>query len=143
MKLLKLILCTLLFISATTTFSQEASKERKFDFPRRNSIYIQNLIIFPGIYYDRILPLTDKFGLIPKIGFISGLGYGNFVVFEPAIFIGGNKHYIELGAVTSVGVFSFTGNYRYMAKKGFLFKAGGVAGGPFIPVLFLGLGYSF
>lgn len=127
---------------ANASFAQESSLQKKYDFPRRNSVYLQNFIIFPTLNYDRVIPINDHFGLIPKVGF----GYYDeiMLIFETSFFIGGNKHFGEIG----VGYWAFEGtvinvNYRYMGEKGLLIKAGFsyIPGEEVFPLL--GLGYSF
>jgi hypothetical protein len=128
-----------------TLSAQEPPPKRKFDFPRRNSIYLQNYFIFPSLNYDRVIPFSDHFGVIPKIGIEFGLGYGNNFRGETSIFIGGNKHYGEIG----VGIWERTAvviplNYRYIGKKGLIIKAGfGISTGIIKSSLFAGIGYSF
>ena len=133
----------LLFVFLINTMpAQEPPQKRKFDFPRRNSLYLQNHSIFPTLYYDRVIPISDHFGIIPKLGFEHGLGYGNSITFEPSIFFGGNKNYGEIGVGNWVGTVVFTMNYRYIGKKGLLIKVGFAAGGiKTSPVV--GVGYSF
>ncbi len=131
-----------LFVSAT--FAQEPPQSKRFNFPRRNSIYLQNLnfVIYPRLYYDRVIPISNNFGFIPKIGVEHGLGYGNSIIIEPTIFVGGNKHYLEVGAGKWGGTWYYAMNYRYMADRGFLLKLGfAIIGIDLTPML--GIGYSF
>jgi hypothetical protein len=137
------ILCILLLLLGNTTISQESSQNRKYDFPRRNSIYLQNLVVFPVLYYDRIIPISDKFGVIPKLGFMSGLGYGNSLLFESSIFLGGNKHYGEIGVVWWSEAMPVIINYRYMGRKGLLLKVGYQFPGVYKNLIVVGFGYSF
>ena len=124
----------------TVSIAQETPQPRRFDFPRRHSIYLQNYFIIPVLYYDIVIPISAHFGFIPKFG-IVGLGYA--ITIEPLIFVGGNKHYLEIGAGYFLGPpVVFIMNYRYMADRGFLFKVGFVAGG-LQPLPILGIGYSF
>ena len=136
----------ILFVFLVNTMSaQEPPQKRKFDFPRRNSIYLQNYFIFPSLYYDRVIPLSDHFGIIPKIGIEFGLGYGNSLRGETSVFIGGYKHYGEIG----VGIWEGTAvvipvNYRYIGKNGLIIRAGfGLSTGIIKSSLFVGIGYSF
>jgi len=128
------------------TFAQESLQNRKYDFPRRNSVYLQNLLIFPTLYYDRVIPISDHFGIIPKLGILHGLGYGNSLLFEPSVFIGGNKHYGEFGVgmwLDQSGSVPIIINYRYMGKRGLLTKVGYRFADIYKNSLFVGIGYSF
>ncbi len=130
-----------LFVSAT--FAQETSQPRKFDFPKRNSVYIQNHLHYPVISnYDRIIPISNHFGFIPKIG-IVGLGDYLTIKIESSVFFGGNKHFGEIGPGIVLGLnhLLITMNYRYMADSGFLLKVG-FATGNIKPYPMLGIGYS-
>ena len=142
MKIFNYPLWIFLVFLVNTTFAQESAELKKFDFPRRNSVYVQNFIIVPTINYDRIIPISDNFGLIPKVGF----GYYDEIVpiFETSFFFGSNKHFGEIGG----GYWAFEGavlniNYRYMGKKGLLIKAGFayIPGEEGFPLF--GIGYSF
>lgn len=124
------------------SFAQESSLEKKSNFPRKNSAYVQNFIILPTLNYERIIPFNEHSGLIPKIGF--GYYDGIVPIIESSFFIGGNKNFGEIG----VGWWAFEGavinaNYRYMGKKGLLIKAGFsyIPGEEGFPLL--GIGYSF
>ena len=140
---MKIYLLLIFFVLlVTSSFAQETSKQKKYDFPRRNSVYLQNFIIFPTLNYDRVIPINNHFGLIPKIGF----GYYDEIVpiFETSFFLGGSKHFGEIGG----GYWAFEGaviniNYRYMGEKGLLIKVGFsyIPGEEGFPLL--GLGYSF
>jgi hypothetical protein len=137
------ILCAFFALLGNVTFSQESSQNRKYDFPRRNSIYLQNLVVYPTLYYDRVIPISDHFGIIPKVGYIFGLGYTNALFLEPSIFFGGNKNYGEIGVVFWPQEFNLISlNYRYMGKKGLLLKVGGLVDYSFM-FPFVGIGYSF
>ena len=92
---------------------------------RKNSIYAQNFLIAPGIYYDRVIPFNSSLGVIPRVGVswvavpVIGaslyLGYGN----------GKSWHQFEFGgAYWDLQGYLFNLNYRYMGKKGLLLKAG-------------------
>ena len=138
----KCLFLILFLFSVNTLFAQKSSQEKKYDFPRRNSVYFQNFIFIPSLNYDRVIPISDHFGLIPKVGFGY---YDNIVpIIETSFFIGGNKHFGEIGG----GYWDFEGaviniNYRYMGGKGLLMKAGFsyIPGEEGFPVL--SLGYSF
>ena len=65
----KSLLLILLVFLVNTMFARESSLEKKYDFPKRNSVYFQNFIVVPTFNYDRIVPISEHFGLIPKIGF--------------------------------------------------------------------------
>jgi hypothetical protein len=132
-----------LFLVNTLT-AQETPETRKYDFPRRNSIYLQNHLIFPTLYYDRVFPLGDHFGIIPKIGIEFGLGYGNSLTLEASVFFGGNKHYGEIGIGNWLGAAVIPLNYRYIGKKGLMIKAGyAFAPGEIESAAFVGIGFSF
>jgi hypothetical protein len=87
----KYILLTFIVLFTSASFAQESSPQRKYDFPLRNSVYLQNFIIFPTLNFDRVIPINDHFGLIPKVGF----GYYDAIepIFEASFFIGGNMHF--------------------------------------------------
>ncbi len=137
-KIINMTLVILIFSSYSYTQDQ-----RKFDFPRRNSVYLQNLVDFPALYFDRIIPISDHFGVIPKLGIVGF--YGTVCPgFETSIFVGGNKHYGEIGAGKwpdlNVGVIIL--NYRYIGEKGLLIKVGFTAvDNSLFPAA--GIGYSF
>lgn len=142
MKIKKSLSLVLFMILAFTSFAQEYSDEKKYDFPKRNSIYVQNFIIFPTLSYDRVIPIKNNFGVIPKVGF----GYYDIIVpiIESSLFLGGKRHFGELG----LGWWAFEGavinaNYRYMGKKGLLIKGGFsyIPGEEGFPLL--AIGYSF
>ena len=89
---------------------------------RRNAVYNEDLLAF---CYERLLPVTDKFGIALK---------GGIVIFDPFLLIGevatvfgGPKHFAEtgIGAIPDIiyggGFFTIRAGYRYQAPKGFLF----------------------
>lgn len=135
---LLLFFVTLFFIAR----AQQSDKKTFYDFPRRNSIYVQNLTFYPTIYYDRVIPFGNHFGIIPKFGVVFGMGYGMAVTVEPSVFFGGNKHYGEIGFGRWIGTWAYTLNYRYMGERGLLLKMG-FAGGGIDPFPLVGIGYSF
>ncbi len=142
MKRSEYLLSLFLMLTVQAAGAQDTGPQQSFDFPRRNSIYVQNHSFMPAIYYDRVIPVSEHFGFIPKLGVESGLGYGSSLVIESSVFFGGNKHYAEIGAGRWLGTYAFTMNYRFAGTKGFLFKLGFAAGGiEFSPAV--GLGYSF
>ena len=119
-------------------FSQEKTEYK----PRKNSIYVQNFIVIPTVNYDRMIPLGNKFGFIPKIG----LSYFDGIIpfFDASIYVGENKHFGELGLqYWAFEGISINTNYRYMARKGFLGKFGlqYIPGEEALPTI--ALGYSF
>jgi len=111
----------------------------------KNSIYVENLVILPSINYDRILPISDKAGIVLKVGLSK---YAKvFVTTEAALIFGGIKHNFDIGAgydygAMNVGVYGRLG-YRYTSPKGFTLKAGIhiVKNLPVFPTI--GIGYSF
>lgn len=138
----RLIVLMLLGFAVVPTMAQDPPDTKKFDFPRRNSVYYQNFVIFPTVNYDVLLPAGPKFGFIPKIGF--GF-YGELApIFGIGTFYGGQRHFAEMG----LEYWAFEGsainlNYRYMGTKGLMFKAGFsyIPGEEAFPLL--SAGYSF
>jgi len=146
MKAKYLFFQVLFMLLLNATFAQDTLQNRKYEFPRRNSIYIQNMTIFPTFYYDRIIPVSDHFGVIPKLGLNYGLGYGNSIIFESSIFIGGNKHFGEFGVGMWIDVsnsFPIIINYRYIGKRGLLIKGGYRFADIYKNSPIVGIGYSF
>jgi len=143
---MKILVKIIVVLVANLTFAQETQQNKKYDFPRRNSVYIQNVVIYPVLYYDRIIPVSAHFGAIPKLGIFSGLGYGNSIIFESSFFIGGNKHYGEFGVgkwLDNSRSLPININYRYIAKKGFLLKSGYRFNDIYDNFFIVGLGYAF
>ncbi|MBS0011220.1 MAG: hypothetical protein KFF49_07410 [Bacteroidales bacterium] len=132
------------FVNATS--AQETLQNMKYEFPRRNSVYLQNMNIFPTLYYDRVIPISDHFGVIPKVGILYGLGYGNLIILESSIFIGGNKHFGEIGLgmwLDNLSSVPIIANYRYIGKKGLLIKIGYRFADIYENSPIVGIGYSF
>ena len=125
--------CIIVQLNAQSQINDGGTKDRK------NAVYVQNFIIFPNVYYDRIIPIQSNFGIIPRVGFgtlnpVLGLNF----------YYGNNRRKVEIGgAYWDFEGFFLNINYRYSGKKGLLFKIGyeyipGEEGSPF-----LALGYCF
>lgn len=117
---------------------------------RKNAVYVEigGKGILVSVNYDRLLPLTDRSGIILgcTIGFL-----GDFVP-EINYLYGKSKNFIEIGLgysfpeqllVPQVG-------YRYQGSKGLLFRIGGMYFASTLPESFgdfpwvgLSFGYSF
>ncbi|MCG2590562.1 hypothetical protein [Rhodohalobacter sulfatireducens] len=138
----KCILIILFLFTSSALLALNVNDQKEDAYPRKNSFYTQNFIIFPTANFDRILPVNDKVGFISKIGF----GFYDTIVpiLEASFFAHKKKSYGEFG----LGYWGFAGavinvNYRFMGRKGFLLKGGFsfVPGEEGFPLL--GLGYSF
>ncbi len=128
-----------------TTARDSLKKERPLKDIRRNSFYVENLVILFSVNYDRLIPLGRK----TAIDIRGGLSYyANVFFIAGATFLyGKNGHFFEVGPgfdfeSMKVGLYGQAG-YRYMGEKGLLLK-GGIQIVPNIPVFpYLGVGYSF
>ena len=109
---------------------------------KRNSIYVENLVIFPSIHYDRILPVSKRAGVVLKVGAFHYAGWA--FTGEVSMLLGGTKHFFEpgVGFEADLNFHSHLG-YRYMGPKGLLLKGGIhiVKNVPVFPTF--GLGISF
>ncbi len=123
-------------------YSQDANSQIPSNKNRSNSIYLQNFIIIPTLNYDRVIPLNEDVGIIPKIGI--GVAFTSMPVFDVSFYVKNGKHSIEVGA----GYWDFegsviNGNYRYIGNRGLLIKAGlhYIPGEEAAPII--AIGYSF
>jgi hypothetical protein len=134
---MRIVFVLFLFSITNLTLAQVSDSDKDYEL-RKNSVYAQNFIIFPSLYYDRMIPLSKHFGISPKVGI------GLISSIETTFYYGFNRHFGEIGAgyLISNGV-DIILNYRYMGKKGLLFKAGFnyIPGEEAAPLL--AIGYSF
>ena len=110
----------------------------------KNSIYVENLVIFPSINYDRFLSLSSHAGIILKVG----LSYyaAPFFIAESSFLIGNERSHFEVGGGFGgkymLGPFGRLG-YRFIGRKGLVIK-GGILIVKNVPVFpSFGIGYSF
>ena len=110
---------------------------------RKNSFYVETLVILPVLSYDRFLPISEKTGLVLKVGVSSYLDI--FFITEASILFGDIKHFFELGigwgGKNMWGPYGKLG-YRYIGKKGLILKAGATTSKniPIFPTV--GIGFS-
>lgn len=131
------IICTLISQDADTPSSMKSVL-------KKNSIYIENMVILPSINYDRIIPLSNKTGIALK----AGLSYYSevFLITEASILVGGIKHYFEIGSgwggKDNLGLFGRLG-YRYIGAKGLMLKGGViiVKNVPIFPAIGIGIAF--
>lgn len=117
MKASLILLFSLLFLSV---LSSQTANSSEIPPVRKNAVYVQNFIIFPNVYYDRVIPFQDNFGVIPSIGF----GFLNPVL-GLSLYYGNERHKAEFGgAYWDLEGFWVSMNYRYSGKKGLFLKAG-------------------
>lgn len=153
---MKKLLVTLLIIIPIYTFSFNSNSSDTivsdiadittlFDI-RRNAVYNEDLLAFS---YERLLPVSDKFGFLIKGGFI--IWDPLIPLIEGGIISGKNKHFFEVGfggllANTSdegYDFFTFRAGYRYQATKGFLFKISGIYSPDNFLLPLIAIGYAF
>ena len=151
---MKRIIFLLLVVSPLFSYSQEGSSEvstteTSMFTLRRNAVYNENILAFA---YERLLPVSDKFGLLLK---------GGFMIWDPLIPLvevgtisGRSKHFFEagIGALLldtsdedegSFDFLTFRLGYRYQATKGFLFKASAIYSPDNFILPLITVGYSF
>jgi hypothetical protein len=95
MKKLSNSLFFIFFIMCTLSAQDEEKSNSIKSALKRNSIYIENLVILPSINYDRILPLNYKSGIILK----AGLSYYDrpFLITEASLLTVRIKNFFEIG----------------------------------------------
>lgn len=129
--------------SSDTILTDSTESQTMFDI-RRNAVYTEDLIMYS---YERILPISAKFGLILKGGIL--IWDPIMPVAEIAAITGGNKHFFEAGtgAIIDViyggGFFTIRAGYRYQAPKGFLLKVSGIYSPDNFLLPWITIGYSF
>lgn len=145
---LGLLIVIPIIFSPQNLYSQEnaATESSLFDL-RRNSVYNENLLAFS---YERLLPVSDKFGFLLK---------GGFVIWDPllplievGVISGRSKHFFEAGIGALIAntndeegfdFITFRLGYRYQAPKGFLFKASAIYSPDNFILPLITAGYSF
>ncbi len=132
---------------AEKSFKDSSQATSMFDM-KRNAVYNED---FLGFFYERLLPLSDKFGIALK---------GGFMIWDPLIpavetaaVFGSSKHFFETGAGALIAgtndddgdfeFFTLRMGYRYQAPKGFLFKASAIYSPDNFILPLITLGYSF
>jgi len=151
---MKSLLLVLLVVIPIFAFTQENSSETSaagttmFDL-RRNAVYTEDLLSYS---YERLLPVSDKFGFLLKAGFM--IWDPVIPLFEVGTISGGSKHFFEAGIGALIadtsdneeGSFDFLTfrlGYRYQAPKGFLFKTSAIYSPDNFILPLIAVGYSF
>jgi len=130
---------------AGTSYIESPKERTSFKNIQKNAVYVENLVNLPSVNYDRILPLSNRTGIILKVG----LSYYSklFITSEALFLVGGMKHFFEIGVGYDYGqdmvdLYGRIG-YRYIGKKGLMLK-GGIQIVKNVPVFpSIGIGYAF
>ncbi len=134
------IVIMLIFTMNTATSQSTVQDGQK---QRNNTIYFQNFIVIPSIYYDRVIPISETLLIIPRGGF-GILEDGIIPIFGASAAIGNKKHKAEVGvAYWDFEGFLINADYRFTSRKGFFLKVGFeyIPGEEANPII--GLGYAF
>lgn len=140
-----LLFLFIVFIIHSTMSAQDIDKQTTLKSSlRKNSFYIENIVIFPTINYDRIFPLNNSMGLVLKVGIFYYAGI--YLETEASLLFGDMKHFFEIGggwgAKDMFGLYGRMG-YRYIGEKGLMLK-GGINYVKNVPVFpSIGIGFSF
>jgi len=123
---------------------QDTVKSENRTDSRKNIISVDFLIMFPALGYSRILPLTEKKGLV---FYLSITPYFDGVIdLGGALTIGKNHHFFEPGGgylLLAHNVYIKAG-YRYQGKRGFVFRvAPGYSITENVPWFTTSFGYAF
>ena len=121
----------LVFLCTTGSYAQEgetiAGKKTMRDL-RKNSVYAELFgvgVFWSIINYDRIIPITDKVAIAPRVGLTY---YEELFPVAELNFLAGGVHSFEAGVGTPFISWEgtavvFRAGYRYQGLKGFLFRA--------------------
>lgn len=96
---------------------------------KKNSVYLETRFLTIAAYYERIMPIGKRTGLVAGAGIQQTVAFGSETnpIIKLEIMWGGTKHFIEGGGIIApLGndmsiVNPFLG-YRFQGNKGFLFK---------------------
>lgn len=128
----KTILVLILVLSIVNSYSQDSGspdireKSTLYDI-QRNSLYIGSRLWTMNAFYERIIPIKNKTGLLTGGGIILGFGDTN-PAGKIGCIIGGNKHFFEAGVFIApfggddINKLMPLAGYRYQNPKGFLFR---------------------
>ena len=111
---------------------------------RKNAVFLEFFIVYPGFGISRIIPLKSNFGLVINGAFTPW--WELITELEGGIILGRHKHFFE-----AIGGYWFVADntyiklgYRYQSRKGFLLRispAWSISEG--LPMWTVSLGYSF
>lgn len=127
------LLIFVLILVAVNSHSQEKDSVNLKERPtlldiQRNSVYIGTHFLTIDAFYERIIPLKAKFGLLAGGGVLQEIGFstGTNPVVILGDLLGNKKHSFENGLIISplgdTKLIPYVG-YRYQRPKGFLFRA--------------------
>ena len=130
----KLILITFVFTTFVSAYSQEIStpdslKEMTVYDIQRNFLYVSTHILTIDAFYERIIPIKDKTGLLVGAGIIQGVAFSTATnpVVKFGCMFGGYKHFFEAGIVIAplkndLNLLLPLVGYRYQHPKGFFLR---------------------
>lgn len=116
---------------------------------RNNIISLDLLVMFPALGYSRVVPLSNKTGLVFS-GSITPF-FDGLIDLGGAVTLGKNHHYFEPGGGYQIVNNNFFKNnfyikagYRYQSNRGFVFRiAPAYIITVKVPWLTMSLGYAF
>ena len=131
----KIILVLILILSLVNSYSQNSAntdigeKSSIYDI-QRNSLYVSSHILTIDAFYERIIPIKNKVGLLAGGGIIQEIGFSNSTnpTAKIGCIIGAYKHFVEAGIVISplgddfINMLLPLAGYRFQNPKGFLFR---------------------
>jgi hypothetical protein len=130
----KIILVFILTHSILNSYSQDPDsndlKQKSVpDNMQMNSLYIGSHILTIDAFYERIIPIKNKVGLLAGVGIIQSIGFDDDTnpVVKFGCIIGGYKHFFETGINVAplrndINLLLPLIGYRYQHPKGFLFR---------------------
>ena len=96
---------------------------------QKNSVYVGSHFITIDAFYERTIPIKDKFGLLAGGGIIQFVAFSNATnpVVKVGCMFGGYKHFFETGIVLAplkndLSLLLPLVGYRYQHPEGFFFK---------------------
>jgi hypothetical protein len=131
----KIILILILIFSIIHSYSQDSDtidskkKSNLYDI-QRNSLYVGSHFLTVDAFYERIIPIKNKVGLLAGGGIIQGVAFSNETnpVGKVGCLLGNYKHFFEAGILLAplgedvLNKLMPLIGYRYQNPKGFLFR---------------------
>lgn len=128
----------------TDTTTQTSQDEQTMYTIRQNAVCMEDLLVYS---YERLLPVSPRSAIGLKAGFLI---WDPFMPLgEVSLVHGGSKNFFEAGAGGLIDVFEGGGfftlrvGYRYLAPKGFIFKASTIYSPDNFLLPLIGIGYAF
>lgn len=144
-------------MSAQDSINVEDAQDYSMLNMRRNSMFLEGIFLWPGVYYERAIPLEKNFALNVGAGLVPAIDVNRlWPSLRAGILMGTSKHMVDISLIRFVepsnehslpSVMPFLG-YRYVSPKGFHFRTGVLyysKSNDFIPSLLptYSFGYSF